>query len=108
MPYYRHNTEQIIYSLTERPAIRPSTHKGKHSGWIISGTLETTYAHNPTDPSTGRLTHPTTKAARSEFEAKDSEQEALAEYFRRWQPPDTTEIAATEYQQLRRQFSSKH
>lgn len=100
MPYYRHKAEKVLYSVTDDPVIQSATHKGKHAGWTISGTREITYAVNPTDPATGGLTKPTMEAAVSCFEAKDSKEEALREYFRRWAPDNSIAIAADEYRQL--------
>jgi hypothetical protein len=97
MPYYRHNTEKIIYRLTGNPNITPTTHKGQHSGWTISGGIDITYADNPTNPKTHQLTKPEYKAAVSNFESKDSKDEALQDYFQRWAPADSVEITADEY-----------
>ena len=106
MPFYRHTSEKVIYSLTDDPAIRATTHKGKPSGWTISGTLEILHADNPLDKRTNQLTKPTIQAARSNFEAKDSREDALAEYFRRWQPENTVSITDDEYLALHKIYSS--
>ena len=105
MPHYRHKIEKIIYYLTDDPHVTPTTYKGQHSGWTISGGLVITYAHNPTAPKTHQLTKPEYKAAVSNFEAKDSREGALQDYFRRWAPPNTEVITADEYNQLKREYT---
>ena len=108
MPYYRHKTDKIIYHLTNFPNITANTHNGQHSGWTISGGINITYADNPTDAKTNRLTKPEYKAAVSHFEAKDSREDALRDYFLRWAPDDSIEISADEYRQLKREYSGSN
>ena len=105
MPYYRHKTEKIIYRLTNSPHVASTTHKGQHSGWTISGGIDIFYADNPTDPKTGRLTKPENIPAVSKFESKDSREDALRDYFLRWVPKDSVEVTASEYQQLKSEYS---
>jgi hypothetical protein len=105
MPYYRHKKEDIIYYVTDDPFIKPTTYKGKPSGCTISGTRETTFAINPTDPVTGRLSKSTTEAAITSYDTRDSQEEALRDYFLKWKPADSIEITSEEYEQLKEQYS---
>jgi hypothetical protein len=104
MPYYRHNTESIIYSLTDTPHVAATTYKNKHSGWSISASLMISHAVNPIDPRTRQLSKPEIKAAFSKYETTDSKAQTLQIFFSEWKPKDSTEITAEEYGQLRQAF----
>ena len=106
MRYYRHNTEKIIYVITDDPNVTRKTHKGKFSGWTISSSIKITYAENPTiDLKTGLLTKPTTRAAVTHYDTRDSRDEALRDYYIRWAPRDSTSITEGEYRQLYQEYS---
>lgn len=105
MPCYRHNKEEIIYYLTDKPDVALETYKGKPYVWTVSGEIRTDYSHNPVDPETHSLKRPTIKAAVTDFLVRDSKEEAVSKYFRRWAPSDSTEITPEEYDRLLRQYS---
>jgi hypothetical protein len=107
MPYYRHNTESTIYSLTDTPHVAATTYKNKHSGWSISASIQITHAVNSIDPRTGQLSKPEIKAACSKYETTDSKAEALQSFFSQWKPKDSTEITADEYGQLRKAYKRR-
>jgi len=107
MPYYHDPQKEIVYSLPDEPGVTKKTHKGKPSGWTISGTLEITDANNVIDKETGNWTMPTSKAAIYPSNPKDSKEDSIREFFSRWRPHGSKDISADEYKKLRGEYERR-
>jgi hypothetical protein len=103
MPYYRHKTENILYSLPDNPIVSAKIQGAKHAGWTILGSLEVTHPNDQADRQTDDFVNPITKTAVSNYGAKDSRDDALRDYFLRW-VPDTIPITEAEYRRLQQEY----